>query len=315
MLLRTTQLGLITCTLLLSSCFGVKKVVEYQITSGDENLQALAKITESESSTAVDVRGGYGSDILLISVKQKANPNYINIYKKDNPLSPSLLEITNGNNFNYEPFYCQKTNSVAYSRYVKNGSSRDIFMSELGSNSLKPITETSGINEFCPTLSADGKLIVYQSGGGANGEIWVKNLENGEKVLLGKGYCPQISPDGQKIIFCRYSSNTESNIWVMNIDGSGATQISSGKSENVLYPCWSPDGRRIAFQSKDLANNKTTSDIYIIYANGTGLIQVTANDSNDTTPYWANDGYIYFISDRGSKAGDYQVWRFKAPAY
>lgn len=299
--------------LMLTSCFSTKvTTVEYLVTSGDENLQALSKITESDNSTVVDVRGGYDSDILFISVKGKANPNYINIFKKENPLSPSLVEVTNGSNYNYEPFFCKKSNRIAYSRFVNGGGSRDIFMSEIGGTALTPITETSSTNEYCPSLSADGKLIVYQSGPGDKGEIWVKNLSNGEKILLGKGFCPVISPDGKRIAFARFSSNIEANIWVMNIDGSNAMQLSAGKSEKASYPCWSPDGKRIAFQSKDLANNKQTHDIYIINANGSGLIQVTANDSDDLAPYWSNDGNIYFVSDRGSKAGDHQVWRFKA---
>lgn len=101
----------------------------------------------------------------------------------------------------------------------------------------------------------------------------------------------------------------------MNIDGSNAIQLSAGKSEKAAYPCWSPDGKRIVYQSKDLANNKTTNDIYIINSDGNGLIQVTANDSDDKVPYWSNDNNIYFVSDRGSKAGNDQVWRFKAPGF
>lgn len=314
-ILKVSNAFFVLVALMLTSCFSVKTpVIEYAVTSGDESLQALSKITESDNSTAVDIRGGYGSDVLFISLKQNANPNYINIFKKENPLSPSLVEVTNGNNYNYEPFFCKKNNRIAYSRFVKGGGSRDIFMSELGGTALKPITETSGTNEYCPTLSSDGNLIVYQSGGGCDGEIWVKNLSNGEKVLLGKGFCPNISPNGKQIAFARCSSNTESNLWIMNIDGSNAVQLSAGKSESVAYPCWSPDGKRIVYQARDLANNKKTCDIYIVNSNGTGLVQVTANDSNDTSPYWSNDGNIYFISDRGSKAGDNQVWRFKAPS-
>lgn len=311
---KVSNLLLVFAALLLSSCFGAKTtIVEYAVTSGDENLQALSKITESENSTVVDVRGGYGSDILFMSVRQNASPNYVNIFKKENPLSPSLSEVTSGNNYNFEAFFCKKTNSIAYSRFVKGGGSRDIYMSELGGTALKPVAESSGMNEWSPSLSTDGKLLVYQSGNGSDGEIWVKNLSNGEKLLLGKGYAPMISPDGKQIVFARFSSNTESSLWVMNIDGSNATQLSTGKSEHVGCPCWSPDGNQIVYHARDLANNKKTRDIYIVNANGTGLLQVTANDSNDHDPFWSNDGYIYFISDRGAKAGNDQVWRFKAP--
>ena len=37
---------------------------------------------------------------------------------------------------------------------------------------------------------------------------------------------------------------------------------------------------------------------------------MTINKSFDGEPYWANDGYIYFTSDRGGIDRHYQIWRF-----
>ena len=40
------------------------------------------------------------------------------------------------------------------------------------------------------------------------------------------------------------------------------------------------------------------------------MTQLTINKSFDGEPYWANDGYIYFTSDRGGIDRHYQIWRF-----
>lgn len=68
------------------------------------------------------------------------------------------------------------------------------------------------------------------------------------------GACqPDWSPDGMQVVFIspcqkRQSEYTNSNIYIINVDGSGLTQlpIPLGGFE----PAWSPDGKRIAFTSK-----------------------------------------------------------------
>ena len=65
---------------------------------------------------------------------------------------------------------------------------------------------------------------------------------------------PAWSPDGEKIAFTVGRGGTigfdrpVSNIYVINIDGSGLTQLTrdSGMNGNAN---WSPDGKQIAFSS------------------------------------------------------------------
>ncbi len=45
-------------------------------------------------------------------------------------------------------------------------------------------------------------------------------------------------------------------------------------------------------------------------SDGTGLMQLTTNESDDLTPFWSKDGYIYISSDRGGKKGHFNIWRF-----
>jgi len=59
-------------------------------------------------------------------------------------------------------------------------------------------------------------------------------------VAVDKPLYPAISPDGSKVAF-----SLNDHIWVVNIDGSGLRQVTSG-SRSETYPVWSPNGSLIA---------------------------------------------------------------------
>ena len=85
-----------------------------------------------------------------------------------------------------------------------------------------------------------------------------------------------IAPPGQRIAF------VGPGLFVMNADGSGfAALVQNTGAASVLYgrPAWSPDATRIVFE-KD-------SSIYVVSADGTGLMQVAANGFD---PAWLPDG-------------------------
>jgi Tol biopolymer transport system component len=68
-------------------------------------------------------------------------------------------------------------------------------------------------------------------------------------------------------------------------------------------PRWSPDGGRIAFDSRPRGN----SDIFIVDAQGGPLKPVTDSPSDDRNPSWSRDGnWIYFSSNR---SGTFQMWK------
>jgi Tol biopolymer transport system component len=68
-------------------------------------------------------------------------------------------------------------------------------------------------------------------------------------------------------------------------------------------PRWSPDGRRIAFDS----NQEGGWDIFVIDADGGGSRHLVSGAGENLRPTWSVDGkWVYFGSTR---SGDVQVWK------
>src|SRR5947208_15043701 len=79
--------------------------------------------------------------------------------------------------------------------------------------------------------------------------------------------------------------------------------------KRISDPQPSPKGDRIAFvlRSTDLAANKGRYDLWMVNADGGGLVQLTTDPASDDNPRWAPDGQsLFFLS---SRSGSNQVWR------
>ncbi|MBI5929415.1 MAG: PD40 domain-containing protein [Chloroflexi bacterium] len=110
--------------------------------------------------------------------------------------------------------------------------------------------QTNTGNNLFPAWSPDGRYIAYASDADGNFDIWRLDVNNFEKLNLtqampdGAYSEPAWSPDGEYIAF---TSNTE--IWVIESDGSNPTKLELPVIDYVFSPQWSPDGRYIGFLS------------------------------------------------------------------
>lgn len=124
---------------------------------------------------------------------------------------------------------------------------------------------------------------------------------------------PAWSPDGGRIAFVSTRSGN-ADLWVVNVDGSGLTQVTDNQG-SVRFPQWSPDGSRIAYS----ANVSDQRDLYVVeapapvsstLATGSATtqtpIQITDDPGTDNEPVWSPDGgKIFFYSSRD---GSGSVW-------
>ncbi len=159
-------------------------------------------------------------------------------------------------------------------------------------------------------------------------QICILRMDGGEAVTLthlknGAGVF-QWSPDGRKLVVVsrtgpsdnvaasarksdvrHYShisykfndtgwyDDKRSHLFVVDVAGGAATQITSGDDWNDTDPQWSPDSTRIAFvsdrtgQEYDGGHNK---DVWVIAATGGALTKISDHEYDDTQPRWSPDG-------------------------
>ncbi len=120
----------------------------------------------------------------------------------------------------------------------------------------------------------------------------------------GAEFDPMWSPDGKQIVYrdSRRGLNHDDEIYLMNADGSGQTDLSNSPSSNEWGPAWSPAGDTIAFNS----DRDGPQQLYLVNRDGSEWKQLT--DREAEYPSWSPDGSkIAFMSQVGATYDIYTI--------
>jgi len=102
---------------------------------------------------------------------------------------------------------------------------------------------------------------------------------------------PAISPDGKRIAFESDRSGSK-EVWVANLDGSDAVQLSDFHVQTGT-PRWSPDGRKIVFDSRASGE----AGLYLVDPSTALPRRIFTNGISACVPTWSADGKsIYFTT-------------------
>ena len=156
----------------------------------------------------------------------------------------------------------------------------DIYVMNYDGSALTQLT-SGPPDDREPAWSPDGSRMAFDR----DGTIQVMSAVDGsgiQQLTAGPDHHPSWSPDGTKIAFAHAHQ-----IYVMNADGSGVNQLTTGPGLDDT-PAWSPDGTRIAFQRTMIDDGNVFRDLTVMNADGTGVIQLGIVFYGQ--PAWSPDG-------------------------
>jgi TolB protein len=161
------------------------------------------------------------------------------------------------------------------------------------------IKRISGVVDAYPSLSPDGKKVLFQSNRTGVFEIFTMNPDGKELKQLTfdtvDNNSPSWSPDGRWIVFASGRDNDESDIYIMDADGHNETRLTDTPGDDS-HPHFSPDGNKIIFNSPrnspDLKADWSDQwhEIYFMNTDGSYQEKITSFRSVCTFPSISPDG-------------------------
>jgi TolB protein len=179
-------------------------------------------------------------------------------------------QLTRNSAVNIEPRFSPDGKHVAFVSTSYNGRFH-IFVGQFTEGTLSNVERLTGENkstlpryyygaydhEISPVWTPDGSEIIYISNRGhiyGTGGFWRMKAEPGSEAreihyeeTTWKA-CPDLSPDGTRLVYSSYLGQAWNQLWVMPARGGDAFPLSYGDFDNI-NPRWSPDGNQIAFIS------------------------------------------------------------------
>ena len=155
-------------------------------------------------------------------------------------------------------------------------------------------------------VSPDGRMLAFS----VLGDIYTMPISGGTPRRIAEGLAwevqPRFSPDGQRIAFTSDRGGGD-NIWIMNIDGGDARQVTKEDFRLLNQPSWSPDGRFIAAKKHFTTGRSLgTGEIWLYHVSGGGGVQLVERPNEQHQkelgePIYSADGSaIYYTRNNTS---------------
>lgn len=169
-----------------------------------------------------------------------------------------------------------------------------IAMVNADGSGYRELTSGPNNNGF-PSMSPDGRHMVYRSFGADGDGLRILDMETNEATVLSAGYdnFPLWSPRGDVIMFSRQVEG-DYEIYTIKPDGTDERRLTRSLG-NDAHMGWSPDGEFIVFASTRMGYKDEITytdapqpygEIFAMRWDGSDVVQLTDNQWEEGTPAW-----------------------------
>jgi Tol biopolymer transport system component len=173
----------------------------------------------------------------------------------------------------------------------RHGTNEEIYIMNADGSGQTRLT-FNNFRDVCPSISPDGRKIVFSSNRDGDYEIYIMNCDgsNQQRLTTSVGFDlhPDWSPDGSKIaFFSERDGNYE--IYVMEANGSNQTRLTFNTWQDQL-PDWLPNSSFDSLKILFTSNQTGTYGIYKMNADGTDIQVVYDGPIQELMGRWSPDG-------------------------
>ncbi len=150
-----------------------------------------------------------------------------------------------------------------------------------------------GISADLLSFSSDGKTVAYESTY-PGGILWKSNIDGTGRIQLTDSprgvESVSIAPDGNAVAFMARTAPETTRAYVVSSQGTEPQLLFPQDPGPESDPAWSPDGRRIAFATYVLGNNRTPANEIRVLDTASHQVMTLPDCAGKYSPHWAPDG-------------------------
>ncbi|NTW56590.1 MAG: Tol-Pal system beta propeller repeat protein TolB [Chlorobiaceae bacterium] len=288
----TKQSGEVVLDMEVYETLSSKQILKKTYTGREEQIRSIGQAFCADLvQLLTGKKSVFGTKIAFVSTRTGTKEIYECDFDGQN-----IVQLTSSRSISLTPVFSPDGHYLAWTDFTSGRP--NLYIRDLTTNKTVPASK-NGVsidpgwrnnNEVATTLSFEGDQEIYLIR--PDGSIAQRVTRN-----RGIDVSPTFSPDGGKMAFVS-SRNGLPQIFVQDM-GSGAVRRLTFSGRYNTQPSWSPVGDKIAYTTWE---NGSEINIFVINADGSGLVKLTSRCRENESPSWSPDGdMIVFTSNRDGK--------------